>query len=372
MSKSAGREKETFERMKERALERASLEKMNKRAEKERIDFDEAANLANKKEEQIEVNEPPKIETKINKVNPVVSKKKYSSRYDPVDEWDDNERENKIILYFSAKVLDENDKETIINCVSEKIKKFDDSPIWYVGYASPIAKAVLKAHEEGKSDFKCGEDKYHLLELRQYQSPESLELIDFTVFDTTPQTIYLYKYDDRKCLPCFKRFGYDSIENVNVIINTLEKTPAPVRVDAQRCRRCEKILIGEESLKNYEEHYGVLLFNRIFQQEPDSSRDSYTYRPDTVLSRFGYVAGGRGLNRASRERIIAFLIDSGISSKREIKGILERFINQRGSRNQYALPHWESDLRFTSEYNVGSQVTYTNCHLIRAKRASRG
>ncbi len=166
----------------------------------------------------------------------------------------------------------------------------------------------------------------------------------------------IYVYSDRcRCTRCFFRYGFDSIENVCARVKTRGTPPHTVEMDMQCCRHCQTYFIDAQSLAHYERKYGPLKITRhhITGNETWADpRDTWTYNPDTVLSRNGYSTG---LYTVQRQNILTDLIVSGKSSKAEIKDILTRFIVQRGERCPNAREKWESDLEFVNRFGLYEQ-----------------
>lgn len=166
----------------------------------------------------------------------------------------------------------------------------------------------------------------------------------------------IFVYSERcRCTACYAQWGFDNIENICGIIPTVHNSQRAVEIDVQHCTRCGSYFIDTNSLASYEQKYGLLKINKHHitgNEEFPTLRESYTYKEDTVLSRNGYSAQK---NTYERRRIITDLIVSGKSSKAEIKDILTRFINQRGSRYPNACAAWSSDLEFVNEFDLKAQ-----------------
>lgn len=166
----------------------------------------------------------------------------------------------------------------------------------------------------------------------------------------------IYVYLERcRCTSCYFQWGFDSIENVCGLVQTRSGPMKTVEIDVQHCRQCGKYFVDMSSLKNYEKKYGLLRISKHYitgNEEELGTRDSYTYKENTVLSRNGYSTQ---LLSYERRNILSNLIVSGKSSKAEIKDILTRFISQRGKRNPNACAAWESDLEFVNDFDIQNQ-----------------
>lgn len=196
-------------------------------------------------------------------------------------------------------------------------------------FKTPIAMEAMKAHEEQQRSFYCndvfvilvkympfkGEPKYNPF---AYEEPKK---INFIVLEK-PQPIFIYRKACH-CESCKRKFGFNDIEYRIARVSSM--TGQIVEVDVEYCKTCGSYFIDYESLKMYEEKYGVL----IFERKKQSNRDEFgniVFADDTVLSRYGYSAGANCPPDVQRHAILRFLINSNIATKGELKEILSGFL----------------------------------------------
>lgn len=228
-------------------------------------------------------------------------------------------------------------------------------------YERPIAEEIMKAAAKDSlpADFDCHGIKYTLIkytcrpEERFYNKYRKNYVVGR---ERIARARDIYVYSERcRCTSCYAQWGWEGIENICGMMQTRDAPHRTVEVDVQHCTRCGKYFIDAASLALYEQKYGLLYITKHHitgNEEDDFSRDSFTYKENTVLSRNGYSTK---LLATERRRILVKLISSGISSKAEIKDILTRFIRQRGERFPPARAAWSSDLEYVNQYNMDSQ-----------------
>lgn len=180
------------------------------------------------------------------------------------------------------------------------------------------------------------------------------------------KTIFVYK-EKAQCPYCFAKHGYQSIEQLCAQV-PIVGTNLFAEIDVQHCKSCDRYLIESSSLAIYEAKYGVLFPNKrhIFEIDFSESDDSHIFSTDTVLSRNGYSTK---LYTWQREEILSKMLDSGISTKAEIKSILSRFIRQRGNRCKDAKQVWEQDLAFVNYYKLKDEdeVVFESKNVFKSK-----
>lgn len=160
------------------------------------------------------------------------------------------------------------------------------------------------------------------------------------------------------CPSCYAKYGFDGIENICGAVGLWADPHETVEIDLQRCNRCRKYFIDNQSLKIYEKRYGRLRINRCtmdeYMRRHSNQNDGY-YAPDSILSRNGYYAD---LRTEDRQRVLSFMMENGIS-KAEIKNKLTEFIEYRGERCYKAVDVWRADLKFVNEYMLEKEKKIT-------------
>ena len=155
------------------------------------------------------------------------------------------------------------------------------------------------------------------------------------------------------CLSCERSGHYPQMENYILCVNNIND--AEVLIPVYRCDICGRFYVSEEILKQYEKHYGKLLFQRISEKAlfgEGFDFDEYRYEDDTILSRCGYSAQIE--DPFVRWAILVYIILSGKASKAEVSKLLSYFIRTRGERCYKACPNWERDLKYISDYDIES------------------
>ena len=125
----------------------------------------------------------------------------------------------------------------------------------------------------------------------------------------------------------------------------------PQIVDLLYCFHCNKYFIYITMLNSYEEKYGRMLVEHNFSDELKISSDwslrfDYDLNPDSLLSRWGYIAQQSKQSDKERRAILKAIIHLVPGGKEEILRLLNGFIFHRSERCMYAAPLWKKDLDF--------------------------
>ena len=233
--------------------------------------------------------------------------------------------------------------------------------LFRVHYERPIAQEIMRAAAKDvlPVSFFCNGIKYSLLKYTCWPEERFYNQFRQNYVARKERLVRycdIFVYSERcRCTACYAQWGFDSIENICGIVQTVHGSKQTVEIDVQHCRQCGNYFIDTNSLASYEQKYGFLRIDKHHitgNEDPPTIRDSYTYKEDTVLIRNGYSTQKPTYER---RKIIANLIASGKSSKAEIKDILTRFISQRGNRFQNACAAWSSDLEFVNEFDIQNQ-----------------
>ncbi|MEG0998861.1 MAG: hypothetical protein RSC99_09205 [Clostridiales bacterium] len=148
----------------------------------------------------------------------------------------------------------------------------------------------------------------------------------------------------RYCIPCYKKYYSNSLEDRDANVKTL--TGKIVQIRVVFCTRCCRYYIDKDTLKTY---------GKLFLESKDISKEDKTFyhsdfQSDSILSRYGYKAGKEGLPTNIRQSIIANLIEFNKADKYEIEGLLDYFIRFKDCK--YAVTDWKDDLLFVGNYGV--------------------
>lgn len=261
-----------------------------------------------------------------------------------------------IIAYLELETDNKNRYQYKI--VSEKKEENFECEPAMVYFETNIADEMMKAIAQEKEEFKFNQQKYKIVLLLTEKRFDSynkyiVKKVDFS--NEKPVEIILYK-NKALCPKCKKNNQEMNIENVIATVRCLLNLNDTCEIEIQHCINCNTYFVEEQSLKEYEKKYGLLLFERVTQEkEQNIAYDEYghTFAKDTILSRYGYVAQADLLTIDERQAILAFLIEQG--KKNEVKNLLSSFIYYRGEKCYKACPIWQNDLRFVNEYNFDDE-----------------
>lgn len=192
----------------------------------------------------------------------------------------------------------------------------------------------------------------------------STNWLDNTNTDTLPQitqsALYIYK---RSTIACFEQRHQiiDVLATYQSINNMVIKLPA------QYCIDCDKLLISEEEFKKNQGmiryHFIPTRIRYIDSGKYYSPTDNpfVNYRDEeSPLMLCGYsVRQKDAIPRNIRQDILRFIIERGILSRVNIIKYLELFINTNGMRRnmEYAVQKWKEDLHFVYLHDFQVQAT---------------
>lgn len=116
------------------------------------------------------------------------------------------------------------------------------------------------------------------------------------------------------------------------------------------CKNCNKIFIGNETLKVYEKKYGKL-FLSVRKDYSDDEAHSY-YTGESKLHKAGYNVIAGKLSEKERENYLIKLYETKIFTEFEIVRDIENAIQIFDGRICYAeaVKKWKTDLLFITEY----------------------
>lgn len=140
-----------------------------------------------------------------------------------------------------------------------------------------------------------------------------------------------------------------------------------IKLPAQYCIDCDKLLISEEEFKK---HQGVIKYHFIparIRYVGSGKYYSITDNPfinyrnqESPLMLCGYSVGENdSMPRDVRQEILCFIIEHNILSRMEVINYLELFISTNGRKRgmEYAVQKWEEDLHFVYLYDFQVQAT---------------
>ncbi|MBR6531971.1 MAG: hypothetical protein IKT61_05665 [Clostridia bacterium] len=237
--------------------------------------------------------------------------------------------------------------------VSEKSEENFDCEPSMVYFETNIANEIMKAVANEKEKFNFNQQNYKidlLLTEKRFNNYNKYVFKKVDLSDGDPVEIIVYK-NKALCPACKKNNREMNLENVIATVRCLLNLNDTCEIEIQHCKNCDTYFVEEQSLKEYEKKYGLLLFERVVESTfgGDNYDDfGHKFAQDTVLSRYGYLAQAEKMSMETRRAILSFLIDKGY--KNEIKNLLSSFIFYRGEKCYKACPIWQSDLKFVNEY----------------------
>lgn len=146
---------------------------------------------------------------------------------------------------------------------------------------------------------------------------------------------------------CVKNKHY--IVTENLLVKLLGKD-AYVNIPVHKCLECKKIFIGEESLKLYEEKYGLTVLFRNYEEY--RNHKWYACAKESQLYKTGYNADSQTWTEKERQNILRMIMDEhimeGVEIKRDLENAIRRFKNHPNF--VYAIDKWKKDLLFVDGY----------------------
>lgn len=148
-------------------------------------------------------------------------------------------------------------------------------------------------------------------------------------------------------------------EDVTGIIDTVAGTAITMTVC--RCNNCKLYYVKDAVFESYRSRYGTLLGQFVRQEDgmelgrPSSFGD---LAAESVLHMNGYNVGQvQNLSALDRRKILAYIIESQIMTKQEIRSHLTYLIkmNQTTPSKNTAVERWRSDVNWVNDYRSGGQ-----------------
>ena len=124
-----------------------------------------------------------------------------------------------------------------------------------------------------------------------------------------------------------------------------------ITIPAHRCKECEKVFIGEQTLKEYVKEYGWLFARRI----SDNSSPEYSwFALESKLHSLGYNVVEGEMTTQKRRQLLELLIQrkaiTYFEACRDIENAINMFCNRRNFAS--AVEKWRSDLRFIGDLQL--------------------
>ena len=153
------------------------------------------------------------------------------------------------------------------------------------------------------------------------------------------QTVYVYHKLNKVCSN--HRVETVTAETYNMI------NESPARINVYHCLDCNKYFVNYEALQGYISKGVYPALNYMLEK---NSFDNL--RSVSELMMYGYNVKQGELTESERRRILKWLVDTGIMSKRDIINDLQFKISYNGKKsgNEGAKRRWQSDLQFVSQY----------------------
>lgn len=148
-------------------------------------------------------------------------------------------------------------------------------------------------------------------------------------------------------------------EDVTGIIDTI--TGTAITMTVCRCNNCKLYYVKDAVFESYRSRYGTLLGQFVRQEDgmelgrPSSFGE---LAAESVLHMNGYNVGqAQNLSALDRRKILAYIIESHIMTKQEIRSHLTYLIkmNQSTPNKNTAVERWKSDVNWVNDYHSGGQ-----------------
>ena len=160
---------------------------------------------------------------------------------------------------------------------------------------------------------------------------------------TSETTVYVY----RGKIDCLRNHH---LEEVRVLLSS---ESGHYQFYAVFCHECRKYLM------KYADYENVLIRYKLFPAKVamyGNNRwvNEFARAEQSPLRLNGYSVNAEiGLPKEERQRILRFIVDHGILTKRKVLDYLEMFISQSSSREMYqmAIHKWEEDKQFLLDYS---------------------
>lgn len=149
----------------------------------------------------------------------------------------------------------------------------------------------------------------------------------------------------------------ESVRAKVLFLNGTTGARVPHEIDLLFCNDCKAYMCFSRDFELYKKRFGKLLLEVRFKNEYSDYLMQYRhidrhYAPDTILSRWGYIAQNGKQSSFERRAILSTIMDYDKYKKPEIISILNSFLDNRGYRCPHAAPLWREDLEFVHQYDV--------------------
>ena len=159
--------------------------------------------------------------------------------------------------------------------------------------------------------------------------------------------VYVYFGLNNRCMRHKHIIESVTAETINA------KNGQSVEINVHHCKTCNKYFINYEALQTYirREIFPVLTYSL-------EDYDQNGLRVASELMLYGYNVREGGLTREQRQKILSWIIDSGLLSKSSIIRDLQFKVNYNGRKkgNANAKKKWQDDIQFVSQYVKGNST----------------
>lgn len=210
---------------------------------------------------------------------------------------------------------------------------------------------------------------YHQYFIDSYEGIEDeIAFREESIFDAHRHTLYIFKGN----LPCKKK--QHTLEPTKAVIDLPDINTCKAELDVLYCHECKRFYISETSYELYREKYGFLPICFDYDYDGYDSSAGYRLRAEkSPLMLCGYsVSKKNGLSRASRQKLLAWIMDHHIHGleKPDIINHLELLIETNGinPNNADAREKWSDDLEFVHNYGIDDQLNVEIHNIVRKNR----
>lgn len=203
------------------------------------------------------------------------------------------------------------------------------------------------------------------MEVIKVMNTNNLDAIDYDILPQVTQSpLYVYK---RSNIVCFEQ--KHTIMDVLAIYPSINNVV--VKIPAQYCSGCDRLLISEEEFKRIQNmtqyHFIPTRVNKIDNKKyysPSNNPFANKRDKESPLMLCGYsVSQKHAIPRYVRQDILRFIIENGILPRLDVIKYIESFIDTNGRRSgmESSVQKWADDLHYVYFYDFNivakAQVT---------------
>lgn len=235
-------------------------------------------------------------------------------------------------------------KYRIISITSIEAHEDKTKDIYY--YCTPVGFNLISAEKSGSLDVEILGDSYLILNKRKKHLSNHLqkEINSCCPILSTDKTIYIYQ----RCTSCHRNHR---IIDFSASIKSIDSKHY---FYVEYCVQCRKFMMNFDDYQSHLRRYGFF---------PISVRKDYlgigyqNRATESPLYSLGYnVSEYHNLSSRKRHSILAYIVDNGVMSRRDVLFYLDMFIRDSCNRadRANAVAKWKEDKEFLLSYNLST------------------